>query len=600
MAWYCSMNYHRMIICATVTSVRGAEVSVQPLPPLFVNRVRELDEFDSLLAALYRGHRRHLALLGLRRIGKTVLLDEVRRRHPEFPICYVALDDVVSSPESYARFLVGELLNTTSTYQGLEPSLARTDDALLEMAAALNPRLVPLVREIITWMEKPNNGELLISTMRFPGHLSEVLGIPLLNMLDEFQDITRLQEAPDTSNLLGTVRAALDRQGRVGFAVAGSKVTALKKLIGDSESPLFTRFTSVSLDPFGLDATGELATSVWEEEEVTHDPDAVVRLHRISGGWPLYVHAIAQRARQIARAGTGQVTPDIIDLAFREELFGRGTSIGQHCAYLRKTATENASKAETNLLEEVLELVAMHQPLSRASLVRRLVRRHSQAEIYRSVNQLIDTDFLAEQSGVLTLLDPLFGLWLAAGPARQDPQKLLSDHRAVQMLISWLEQRHADDRTAMGPLFEKRVENLVRQFAGQELEGKLLGVTGRFLLPTVRHVRQLKKDDPQRLYGGRPDTYELDVTTEGDTPADCWAIEVKHRRGAVTKAQVERFLVNARALEKAYNIKFAHLWIVANRGVRSDAIPLIRAGGILTSGLRQIERLERLSAVGWK
>lgn len=571
-----------------------------PLSPLFVNRVRELDEFDSLLSDLKRGRRRHLALLGLRRIGKTVLLDEVRRRHPEFPICYVALDDVVSSPESFARSLVGQLLATAAAHKGLEPSLVRTDDALLGMAAALDAKIIGLVREIISWMEKPDYGELLISTMRFAGHLSEILGIPILVMLDEFQDITRLKEAPGTANLLGTVRAALDRQGRVGFAVAGSRVTALKKLIGSGESPLFTRFGTLSMDPFGLEATGELATRVWQEEGITHDPDAVVRLYKLSGGWPLYVHAIAQRARQIARAGTNQVTPDIIDIAFQEELFGRGTSIGQHCVYLRKTATESATTAGANLLEEVLDLVALHQPLSRASLVRRLVRRHSQAEIYRTVNQLIDTDFLLEQSGVLALLDPLFSLWLAAGPARQDPQGFLSNRRAVQRLISWYEQRHADDRTAMGTLFEKRVENLVRQFAGQEVEGRLLGTTGTLTLPTVRQLRQLKKDDPRGLYGTGPGSYELEVVTEGGSAADCWGIEAKHRRGAVTRAQVERFLLNARILERAYGFEFARLWIVASKGVRSDAQPLIQAEGILSSGLRQIEQLERLAASGWK
>ena len=53
-----------------------------PFEPLFVDRLRELAEFDALLDALTRGRRRHLALLGLRRIGKTMLLDEVRRRHP--------------------------------------------------------------------------------------------------------------------------------------------------------------------------------------------------------------------------------------------------------------------------------------------------------------------------------------------------------------------------------------------------------------------------------------------------------------------------------------------------------------------------------------
>jgi AAA+ ATPase superfamily predicted ATPase len=569
------------------------------MPPIFVNRAREMDEFETLLEDLDRGHRRHLALLGLRRIGKTMLFDEVRRRHPGFAIAYLALDDVVSSPETFARSLVGQILATAAARKGLTPSLLRTEDALLEMAA-LDPRLVALVKEIIVWMEKSDYGELLISTMRFPGHLSEILDIPLLVMLDEFQDITRLRDFPGTANLLGTVRAALDRQGRVGFAVAGSRVTALRKLIGASESPLFTRFGTISLDPFGLEATEELATRTWEEEGVSNDPDAVARLYRLSGGWPFYISAIAQKARQVARAGDCHITPDTIDLAFREEIFGRVTTIGQHCTYLRATATEDSSRSEKSLLEELLEQVALRQPLTRANLVRRLARHYSQKEIYRGVNRLIDTDFLAEQNGVLTLLDPIFALWLAAEPARQDPQTLLTNQAAVQKLISWYEQRHSEDRATMGMLFEKRVENLVRQFAGQEVDGKLFGTIGTLSLPTVRQLRRGKVDDPKGLYGKQPDSYELEVVTTGDAPADCWGIEAKHRRGAVTKAMVERFLENARAIEKAEGLTFSHLWIVTNRGIRADAIPLIQTEAILTSGSRQIEKLERLAAARWK
>lgn len=572
---------------------------VSPLPPLFVNRVRELDEFASLLEDLDRGRRRHLALLGLRRIGKTMLLDEVRRRHPGFAICYVALDNVVSSPETFARSLVGQLLAAAAKKKGIEPPLTRTEEALLNTATALDPKVMALVKEILHWIEKPDYGELLISVMSLPGHISEILGIPLLVMLDEFQDITRLQEAGGTASLLGTVRAALDRQGRVGFAVAGSKVTALRKLIGASESPLFTRFGTVPMAPFGVEATTELASRVWDEEAIGYDPDAVARLYRLSGGWPLYVHAMTQRARQLARASTGFVTPDIVDLAFREELFGRGTNIGQHCAYLRKTALEDSSTAERNLLEEVLNQVALHQPITRTSLLRR-IRGHGRTEVYEAVNRLIDTDFLAQENGALTLLDPIFALWLAAEPARQDPQGVLSDQRAVQKLIAWYEQRHADDRTAMGMLFEKRVENLIRQFAGQEVDGKLLGIEEKITLPTVREIRRVRVDDPRGLYGDGPDSYELELVTIGDRPADCWGVEAKHRRGAMTRKMVERYLENVRAIEKAEKLSFHRRWLVVTRGVRADATALIQAEGILVSGIRQIEKLEHLAASGWR
>lgn len=373
----------------------------------------------------------------------------------------------------------------------------------------------------------------------------------------------------------------------------------MRKLIGDSESPLFTRFGEIPMDPFGGDATNELATKIWEgDATIAHDPDAAIRLHKLSGGWPLYVNAIAQKARLLARGSNGRITHDTIDLAFRQELFGRGTDIGQHCAYLRQTATQSDSDAMKSLLENVLDQVAAHEPLTRGSLVQRLSRRHNYREAYRAINRLIDTDFLKEEGGVLTLLDPIFTFWLAAEPARQDPQGVLSNQTAAQKLVSWFEQRHAEDRTAMGTLFEKRVENLVRQFGGQEVDGGHFGISERVVVPRARRIQRIRVDDPQGLYGNDSDSYEIEIVTTGDHPEDCWAVECKHRKGAVTVNMVNRFVQTARAVEKAKGIVFHRLWIVSNRGIRGDAASLARAEGILMSGSRQIEQLERLALDG--
>ncbi len=69
-------------------------MSAMPLEPLFVDRTSELEGFDTMLRSLSLGLRRHIALIRLRRIGKTMLLDEIRHRHASSAITYLALDDV--------------------------------------------------------------------------------------------------------------------------------------------------------------------------------------------------------------------------------------------------------------------------------------------------------------------------------------------------------------------------------------------------------------------------------------------------------------------------------------------------------------------------
>jgi AAA+ ATPase superfamily predicted ATPase len=255
--------------------------------PLFVDRTAELAEFAALLTELARGRRRHLALLGLRRVGKTVLLDEVRRRHPDVAIAYLALDEVVSTPEDFARALTGETLRAAAP--GGPTPAAHMDTPLRQAAHALGGRVLAALDDVLQHLRtdrpSPAYGALLMATLRFPAAVSDALARPLVVMLDEFQEITRLEAFPGTVNLLGTLRAALDRPGRVAFVVAGSRVTALRHLLGSGEQPLFTRFEQLDLRPFPSDSTHDLATRLWDEEGLSAEPDAAVRLHRLTGGW---------------------------------------------------------------------------------------------------------------------------------------------------------------------------------------------------------------------------------------------------------------------------------------------------------------------------
>ncbi len=566
-----------------------------PLEPLFVDRARELAEFASVLEDTARGRRRHVALLGLRRIGKTVLLDEVRRRHPAFSIGYLALDEVVSTPEDFARAFLFEVLRSVRGATTSE-ALYLADEALLGMAEALHPDLIPPTAEVLRLVRDGSYGALLVAVMRFPAVISTTLDRPLLLMLDEFQEITRLGNFPATENLLGTLRAALDRPGRVSFAVAGSRVTAMRNLLGGSENPLLTRFQQLELLPFDAKSTEELAALIWEAGNLAYDPDAAVRLQRLAGGWPFYVQAIAARARELAEAFDNRVTSDLVDLAFQREIFGRSANVGQNCRYLLEAATRTDAESLQNTLESALRVIARTEPVTRLGVVRRLARHHPHAQVHRAINRLIENDFVGEEDGTLTLFDPVFALWLTVEPTRRDPEAAL-DPRVVKRLVSWYEARHAADRQEIGALFEKRLENLVRQFQRQIVGGELFGVEGDVKLPVVRDAGKVRVEDPTGKYGDSPDTYEVDVVTTGLGPEDVWGVEAKHRRSAITAAMVRRFIKNAEGIAKAQGQEFARLWIVAPRGIRPDAAELAREARILFSGMRQLDKLEAAVAV---
>ena len=554
-------------------------------------------EFDAILAHLANGVRRHIGLLGLRRIGKTVLLDELRRRHSSYAIAYLSVDEVISTPEDFVRALAAEILGAVRQALGRTRVLGQADDDLLAAANFADTTREAMQTLLDAIRSGRSRGALLAEVMRLPARVSAELDLPLLIILDEFQEIVRLRRFRDTDNLLGTVRAAVDRPGKVGFVVAGSRVSVLRALLTDREGPLFQRFESLELGPFAPDATLELAARVWDEDDLGYEPDAVVRLHKLTGGWPFYIRAVSLRAAQLARGADRRITPDTVDVAFLREVIGRTEDLGQHCRYLLDTVLRAEGEVLRNTVDAVLRAIASHGgPIPRAALARRLRAHHEQARIYRAINHLIDTDFLHEERGLLTLLDPVFGFWLVVEPERRHPDASLGNPYTLQKRLAWYEAQHAQDRTEMGNLFEKRVENLVRQFRGQEVDGKLFGVGSRVRLPTIRQAGKVRVDDPSGRHGGRPDTYEVDIVAIGDGREECWAIEAKHRHGALTEAMVRRFLTCAQVVAAERGYRFERRWIVAPRGVRADAQALALAEGVLASGMRDLARLERLVA----
>ena len=83
------------------------------LRALFTDRERELGLLEQATLSLKEGRPRHLALFGLRRIGKTLrLMEHLTRWLEQAPTggvrpVYVDMEELVTSPELFSRRYVG-------------------------------------------------------------------------------------------------------------------------------------------------------------------------------------------------------------------------------------------------------------------------------------------------------------------------------------------------------------------------------------------------------------------------------------------------------------------------------------------------------------
>jgi len=80
------------------------------LRQLFTNRTCELDLLQGLVEDLLAGRPRRLALWGLRRVGKTLVIQEqITRMHDQGVLqpVYMNFEDICTSPEVFVQRYVG-------------------------------------------------------------------------------------------------------------------------------------------------------------------------------------------------------------------------------------------------------------------------------------------------------------------------------------------------------------------------------------------------------------------------------------------------------------------------------------------------------------
>jgi hypothetical protein len=563
------------------------------LEPVFVDRRTQLQLFDNLLAALAHGERRHIALLGLRRIGKTLLLDEVRARHPQHAIAKLAVDTVVSTPETFAFELTASVLQAALRARDTERTVTTQARSIAAAAGLLGEDVVARTEELLELVDTShdNYGHLLAKVFVFPATLSDALSLPMLVMLDEFQDIRRLQHFPGTDNLWAALREALDRRGRVAYVVAGSIVTAMRTLLRGGTEPLFTRFDEVELPPFAPEDTAALAAAVWERSGLAWDQNAIQRLQTLSQGAPFYAHTLARAAADLVRGAGERVLGEHVDAAFQQQLLDRDNALAIYMQYLFRQAVGGV-RGE-NIPEAVLRYVAEHEG-RRVSHIARALRR-TVGQIRDVTLELVAIDVLRrDEGGGVWFVDPLLPVWIALERDRQQPLTALADPRAREKVLQMHQERLQALQDAAGPLFEKRVHNLLRQFRGQMISAKLLGAGAESItLPVVQDVRAIDLPDPQAWFSGRPGSVEIDAVTDG---SETWLVECKHVRGAVTVADVARLDRKRAFFERQTGRRVDRLWIASSTGMRTDARERCQTRGIYFSGARELAQLERALA----
>lgn len=397
----------------------------------------------------------------------------------------------------------------------------------------------------------------------FPEKLAAELDCRLLLLLDEFTELAVLGNYPTVRRPMHLFRAAMQRHGRLGYVIAASAISAMQELIQDGSSPLFLQFELLEISRFTSDATLELLERILGG---TPAPGSGRRLHQLSGGHPFYIHAIAARLAVLDTPVAEVEAQDVLQ-AFILETLNRAGQIYNYCRYLYDVSSQHARGY--GILKAILQVLAEEEGLTLRELARRIHKTAPTARGY--LRALQEVDIVAESEGAYYYRDAVLRYW-TANTIRGIEVDPFATRSALAPLIVDLEARHSRLATELGRAKESQVREVLRQLAGRQVDGVLLGTSGVVEMPTFTRVAPYRSPDGQ---------IEVDALAENH---ESWVVEVKWRGKAAGGKEMAALLQKAQALN-------AKPWFISRSGFTPDARSLAAQQNIYISTRVDLEKL---------
>ncbi len=371
----------------------------------FFDREDKLRYLNDLVQSLSRGQPVWLAILGSRKIGKTSLLLEAKRRTKAPDVAFVIIDTFEEHPPSlgvFRRLALRVIDAVFATEAGVSLEALARRPAEYRRALQKSDRFISLSPDtkstILELPEQKVDSELVREALQLPEQIAEALGLHLLVAWDEFQQLARLNTGRGAMDLLPFMRSIWQRHQRVAYVISGSERTMMTSLVSDDSSPFFQHFSIMELNEFTTDQAVDLLVKGAPEGRSISRILARKAVRTI-GGHPFYIQLLGET---LTAPGT-PIDEAALKAAVQELMFSRTGRLALYfenefkktvgrAAFL--SATLNALTSEPKTLTEIAKQIGAPSGAT-----------------VRYLERLGDT-VTRDENKLFHLSDPAFGLWL--------------------------------------------------------------------------------------------------------------------------------------------------------------------------------------------
>jgi AAA+ ATPase superfamily predicted ATPase len=438
---------------------------------IFVDREHELGRMEFMLEEAKKGNKEDIAILGLRRIGKTILIKEfMRRNHTKCIPVYINVQRIMGEPRDFSLHFILATLFWAYHRDSEEKYLTRT--SLLNQKL-YNPGLYPLMEDIFNEYEKRSVDyqtfiEYCFLLLR---RISELENKPVLVFLDEFQDIMLLNRFKAMGNVLAILREHLKDENMI-FCISGSAVRMMENILNNADSPLFAQFSKIYVRYLDKESSNELVRKIDD-----FDHSVVEAIYRYTYGHPEYIRHVSFGLKEKTVLLDVKPSRMLLQEVLMEDVLGVGGRINDLCNYIYTTSLERARYKAP--LKSVLRILADEPFLTQSRIAEMLGK--SQGETRNYLSALEEIDLVANEDGEYFIVDPLLGLWIIG--KEFGIERLTFSRSVTKRYLKHLEEKYLKARTELGVAkeyefkykMEKKFDIVLNNYNKHDIEFDLIG-----------------------------------------------------------------------------------------------------------------------------
>jgi type II secretory pathway predicted ATPase ExeA len=272
-------------------------------PPELVGRDSILTQTDVILERIKRGRsERSLLLVGLRGVGKTVLLREIRRHALEKNYAIEMIE--AQEQQTIAQLLVPALRRLLLELDSTKKTIAAVKRGLRVLRSFLSTikikaSAIELTLGIDPEEGRADSGDLesdLKDLLLALGEASKEAGRPIALLVDELQYLPR----SDLAALIRSLHAVA--QESLPFVLFGAGLPQLFSQVGEAKSYAERLFRFSEIDRLSHPESNEVVRGPVEQEGSSVTDDALEEIYKQTRGYPYFLQEWGYRAWNLAPA----------------------------------------------------------------------------------------------------------------------------------------------------------------------------------------------------------------------------------------------------------------------------------------------------------